>query len=163
MWKTTNITYGAKLGYAKTPEKLKSSGIRSLLSKALFQQGVRGVIQEGNKRHEFKTAHGFRKFFKTQSEQCMLAANVELLLGHQLGVSSSYYKPRDNDLLSDYLKAIKNLTIYKDTNEMITKALEKEKVKMNEIQNQAFVQLRAEFDNKIQQLLLKIDAGKMNF
>ncbi len=29
LWKTTNITYGAKLGYAKTPVKLKSSGIRS--------------------------------------------------------------------------------------------------------------------------------------
>jgi integrase len=37
MWKTTNITYGAKLGYAKTPVKLKSSGIRNLIAKALFQ------------------------------------------------------------------------------------------------------------------------------
>jgi hypothetical protein len=47
LWKTTNITYGAKLGYAKTPKKLKSSGIRSLITKALFQQNVRPVLQEG--------------------------------------------------------------------------------------------------------------------
>ena len=67
MWKTTNITYGAKLGYATTPVKLKSSGIRSLLSKALFQQNVRPVLFDDKKRHEFKTAHGFRKFFKTQT------------------------------------------------------------------------------------------------
>lgn len=44
LWKTTNISYGAKLGYAKTPVKLKSSGIRSLLTKALFQQDVRPVL-----------------------------------------------------------------------------------------------------------------------
>lgn len=65
LWKTTNITYGAKLGYAKTPVKFQSSGIRNLIAKALFQQNVRPLLKEGQKRHEFKTAHGFRKFFKT--------------------------------------------------------------------------------------------------
>lgn len=48
LWKTTNINYGAKLGYARSPKKLKSSGIRSLISKALFQQNVRPILQSGN-------------------------------------------------------------------------------------------------------------------
>jgi hypothetical protein len=111
------------LGYAKDPKKLKSSGIRILLSKALFQQGVRPLLINGNKRHKFKTAHGFCKFFNTQAEQSMLAANVDLLLGHDIGASSSYYKPREKDLLSDYLKAVPNLTIYKDPTEILTNEL----------------------------------------
>jgi|SRR6476620_11008141 len=164
MWKTTNITYGAKLGYAKTPVKLKSSGIRSLLAKALFQQNVRPVLQKGNgKRHEFKTAHGFRKFFKTQAEQHMLAANVDLLLGHDLGVSSSYYKPLEKDLLSDYLKAVNNLTIYKNKSELLVKEIEKDRIKMKEEHSRAINQLREEMESKFQQILLKINFEKLSF
>jgi integrase len=59
MWKTTNITYGAKLGYARTPVKLKSSGIRNLIAKALFQQNVRPLLKEGQKRHELKQLMDF--------------------------------------------------------------------------------------------------------
>ena len=116
LWKTTNITYGAKLGYAKSPVKFRSSGIRNLISKALFQQNVRPLLMEGQKRHEFKTAHGFRKFFKTQAEQTMMAANVEMLIGHDIGISKSDYKPQEKAIMEDYLKAVKNLTILENTN-----------------------------------------------
>src|SRR6185437_2371817 len=123
LWKTTNITYGAKLGYAKTPNKLKSSGVKSLITKALFQQNVRPVLQEGQKRHEFKTAHGFRKFFKIQAEQYMKAANVEMLMGHDLGISKSYCKPQEKEVLEDYLKAVKNLTIQKNNDKVFEKEI----------------------------------------
>jgi hypothetical protein len=162
MWKTTNISYGAKLGYAQTPMQLKNNGIRSLLNRALFQQGVRPILQNGTKRHEFQTAHGYRKFFKTQAEQCLLAANVELLLGHDIGVSSSYYKPHEKDLLADYLKAVNNLTIYKDSNELLAKEFENERLKMKDEHNQAIDQLRAEMESKFQQLLLVIDPEKIS-
>jgi hypothetical protein len=65
LWKTTNMRYGSKNGLAQNPRPLKSSGLKSLVGKALFQQNVRPLLKEGQKRHEFKTAHGFRKFFKT--------------------------------------------------------------------------------------------------
>jgi len=93
----------------------------------------------------------------------MLAANVELLLGHDIGVSSSYYKPREKDLLADYLKAVPNLTIYKDSNELLAKEFENERIKMKDEHNQAINQLRAEMESKFQQLVLKIDAEKINF
>lgn len=35
IWQTTNITYGANLGLATCPKKLKSSGIKRLLERAL--------------------------------------------------------------------------------------------------------------------------------
>ncbi|MDQ4074331.1 MAG: hypothetical protein M3162_08535 [Thermoproteota archaeon] len=142
LWKTTNITYGAKFGYARSPVKLKSSGIRNLIGKALFQQNVRPILLQGQKRHEFKMVHGFRKFFKTQAEQTMKAANVEMLLGHDLGVSQSYYKPREKDILDDYLKAVDSLSIYKANNN--NKHLEKkiEELEEKNSNNEYFIKAK---------------------
>ena len=41
LWQTTNITYGAKLGLASYPKRLKSSGVKRLLERALWEQGLR--------------------------------------------------------------------------------------------------------------------------
>lgn len=76
LWKTTNMRYGSKTGLAQNPVKLKSSGIKSLVCKALFQQNVRPLLEKGNKRHEFKGLHGFRKYFKTHCEPLMKPANT---------------------------------------------------------------------------------------
>ena len=83
------------------------------------------------------------------------------MLGHDIGVSSSYYKPREKDLLADYLKAVPNLTIYKDSNELLAKEFENERLKMKDEHNQAIDQLRAEMESKFQKLLLVIDPKKL--
>ena len=114
LWKTTNMKYGSKNGLAQHPKRLKSSGVKSLVGKALFQQNVRPILEKGKKRHDFKGLHGFRKYFKTHCEQKMKPANVELLLNHDLGVSQSYYKPHEKDILEDYLKAVDLLTVNSD-------------------------------------------------
>ena len=36
----------------------------------------------------------------------MKPANVEVLIGHNIGISDSYYRPSDKDILDDYLKAV---------------------------------------------------------
>jgi len=46
-------------------------------------------------------------------EQIMKPANIELLMGHSLGISQSYYKPTERQLLEDYLKVVNDLTIEK--------------------------------------------------
>lgn len=111
MWRIVSMNYGAKLGLAKEPIQLKSSGIRVLIDRALHIQGIREPLRTGEKRHEFKTVHGFRKFFKTQAEQVMKSINVEICMGHSIGVSKSYYKPSEKDVLDDYLKAIDLLSV----------------------------------------------------
>lgn len=98
-------------GLATYPRKLKSTGIKRLIERALWSQGVRRPLEHGQKRHEFKTDHGFRKFFKTRAEQIMKPINVEILMGHSTGVSDSYYKPTEHDLLTDYLKAVPLLQV----------------------------------------------------
>ena len=49
------------------------------------------VIEHGARRHEFKTDHGFRKWYKTQCEIAgMKPINIEILMGHSVGISDSY-------------------------------------------------------------------------
>ncbi|KAA2283749.1 hypothetical protein [Candidatus Nitrosocosmicus sp. SS] len=131
LWKTTNMRYGSKTGLAQNPIKLKSSGIKSLVCKGLFQQNVRPVLERGDKRHEFKALHGFRKYFKTNCEPFMKPANVEILLGHDLGISKSYYKPLEKDVLKDYLKATDVLTFYSDSRQLTKKLQDLEVVNQN--------------------------------
>ena len=65
------------------PEKLNSIGIKRLIERALWIQGLRTKLTDGKRRHQFQTDHGFRKWFKTQSEiSGMKPINVEILMGH---------------------------------------------------------------------------------
>jgi len=114
LWQTTNIKYGAKLGLATCPKKLKSSGIKRLLERALWEQGLRQPLAKGIRRHEWKAAHGFRKYYKSHAEQLMRPINVEITMGHNIGVSASYYRPTEQQVLEDYLKAAEMLTVNDD-------------------------------------------------
>ena len=44
----------------------------------------------------------------------MKPINVEITMGHNIGVSASYYKPSEREVMEDYLKAIPLLTINAD-------------------------------------------------
>lgn len=131
-WKSTNVSCYNRGGLATVPRKLKSSGIRSIISRAEWGQGLRIPLNKGEKRHEFQAVHGFRKFFKSHCEQMMKSINVEILMGHTIGVSDSYYKPSERDILEDYLKAINVLTINKNTNSPILEKEIKELQEKNE-------------------------------
>jgi hypothetical protein len=111
LWQITNSDKGKKKGLAEYPKKLKSSGIKSIIERALWEQGLREPLPPGQRRHEWKGAHGFRKFYKTRAEQLMKPINVEITMGHNIGLSSCYYKPTEKEVLEDYLKAVEFLTI----------------------------------------------------
>lgn len=114
LWQTTNMNYGAKWGLATNPKKLQSIAIKRLLDRALWEQGIRHTLPAGVKRHEWKGAHGYRKFYKSRAEQNMKPINVELTMGHDLGISEFYWRPREDEVLEDYLKAVDLLTINYD-------------------------------------------------
>ena len=115
-WQKTNIRYGHRIGLAKYPKQFKNTGIKSLVGRALQIQGIRAPLRKEKlqKKHEWKTLHGFRKFYKTQSEKVMKSINVEITMGHNIGISNSYYKPAENQVLEDYLKAVELLTVNYD-------------------------------------------------
>ena len=122
MWRTIDETKGKHLGVPKEPKKLDKQAIYKIVERALYSQKLRtktskdeSFIDEGNsnsRMHEFKALHGYRKYFKTNCEAAgMKSINIEILMGHNIGVSKSYYKPTEQEVLQDYLKAVNLLTI----------------------------------------------------
>jgi integrase len=104
-WVMRNI-WDTKRGYMKglvtAPRKLKSGGVKRLMEDALWTQGLRSKLEPGRRRHEFQADHGFRKWYKTRCELSgMKPINIEKLMNHSIGISNSYYKATENDLLED--------------------------------------------------------------
>ena len=124
LWQTTNITYGAKFGLASYPKGLKSSGVKRLLERALLEQGLRHLLPQGIRRHDWKAAHGFRKYYKSHSEQVMRPINLEFTMGHNIGISSSYYRPQEKEVLSDYQNAVDLLSINDNEKKLQSKVSE---------------------------------------
>ena len=134
-------------GWATIPKKLKSSGVKALIENAIWTQGLRRKLPPGKRRHEFQAAHGFRKFFKTHAEQVMKPINVEILMSHSTGVSDSYYRPIEKDLLEDYLKAVDLLIINDDK---IT--LQKQVAELNEKSKNNEYIIRGKLEEKDEQI-----------
>ena len=115
LWNTEKFARG----FLTIPKQLKSIGIKRLIERALKAQGIRGNLLPGQKRHEFQADHGMRKFFKTHSEQAMKPINVEILMDHSTGILDSYYRPNENELLQDYLKAVPEITILSENHQKL--------------------------------------------
>lgn len=149
------MNYGAKFGLATFPKKLKSSGIKRLIEHALWEQVIRHRLAPGVRRHEWKAAHGIRKYYKSRTEQVMKPINVEITMGHDIGVPASYYKPTEREVLEDYLKAVDLLTINSDKLILQKQVLElKEKSKDSEYIIKAKLQ---EKEEQIQNMKGKYD------
>jgi site-specific recombinase XerC len=103
---------GHNRGLITAPRKLETIGIKRLVNDALWAQNVRNKSQLIGNRYEFQADHGFRKWFKTRCELAgMKSINIEILMGHSIGISDSYYRITEQELLQEYLKAKELLTI----------------------------------------------------
>jgi hypothetical protein len=110
-----DVTTPKGKGVITIPKKLKSTGIKRLMEQALWAQGVRRKLDIGKRRHEFQADHGFRKWFKTRCEIAgMKSINIEILMGHSIGISDSYYRATEEEILLDYLKAVDYLSILEE-------------------------------------------------
>ena len=53
---------------------------------------IRKKLNLKRNRYEFQTDHRLRKWFKTRCEiSGMKSINIEILMGHSIGISDSYY------------------------------------------------------------------------
>ncbi|MDN5847542.1 MAG: hypothetical protein L0H53_14855 [Candidatus Nitrosocosmicus sp.] len=179
LWDTQDIQ-GKGKGLVTKPNKLTSIGIKKLINRAIWAQGLRKKLENGKKRHPFQAIHGYRKWYKTRCEIAgMKPINVEILLSHNVGISNSYYKPTENELLEDYLKVSDLLTIdkqskiqkelqnYEQKNREETyiikgKLQEKEDQinQLNDKYEKNIQRLREEMESKFNSLLNKIDIQK---
>src|SRR5687768_9683495 len=147
LWNTKEGNYHH--GKIKDPSKLQSLGVKRLMEDSLWTQGVRKKSHLVKNRYEFQTDHGFRKWFKTRCELSgMKSINIETLMGHSIGISDSYYKITEEDLLNDYLKAIDLLTI---GNEFI---LNKKISQINEQSRSNAIIMRSELSDKQEEITI---------
>jgi integrase len=129
LWQIKSQRYGNYLGLAKHPKRFSVDGIRMLINDAWKIQGVREKNENGD-RYPFKSLHGFRKFFESECQKVAKSINVSILMSHDIGITQHYYKPKEEELLEDYLKASDLLTINSDSlvlNKQILKLEEKNK------------------------------------
>jgi integrase len=69
-------------------------------------------VRDHQLRHAVPLSHGFRKFWMNQAVNAKLNPEIrEMLLGHRIGLASSYYRPTEDEMLDEYMKAVDNLTI----------------------------------------------------
>ncbi len=115
LWEVASPNYPQELanrGLAAVPQKLHSSGIKRLMERSQWAQGIRRKLENGKKRHEFQADHGFRKWFKTRCELSGIKSiTIEKLMGHSIGISDSYLRATESELLDQYMIAVDFLTV----------------------------------------------------
>jgi hypothetical protein len=90
----------------------------------------------------------------------MKPINIEITMGHDIGVSASYYKPTECEVMKDYLKAIDVLTINGDKIVLQKQVTElKEKTKDNDYIIKAKLQEKDEQIKAIQTQLQTLIAA----
>ena len=81
----------------------------------LEHTGIRAPTGQQHKRTELMQTHGFRKFFKTTCiNGGMNPLYSEYLMGHRSGLTKSYFKPSDTELLEGNDKALGYISVIND-------------------------------------------------
>lgn len=169
IWQKTHHRYSHRIGLAAEPKQLKSTAIKKMISSMWQIVGVRNQLDQGQKRHEFKGVHGFRKYFETHCQLVMNHNNIKMLMAHSLGESGNYHRPTETQLLEDYLKAVDLLTINEENRlskritELQEKNLEKDYVIRGKLQEKdeqinQLISRQEKFEQMIQTL---IDNGQL--
>jgi integrase len=91
----------------------KGRALWAILEDCISNSGLREIDHVNPfKRKKIPIFHGFRKFCTKQLVDSKLNPEIrEMLLGHKIGLASCYYKPTEQEMLNEYLKAVNLLTI----------------------------------------------------
>jgi integrase len=97
--------------HAAKPRFISTEAIERICHKLVNDSGLRNPtrINEQKKymRYEVMTSHGLRKFFETESIKAgMSPLYTSILMGHDNGLETKYFKPSENDLLEGSDKMI---------------------------------------------------------
>ncbi len=93
----------------------------------------------------------------------MKSINIENLMNHSIGVSNSYYRPQEKELLDDYLQAVEHLTIKENNNnnEIEKGAVEGRIKAIEEKHSKEINDLRENMESKFEQIFLKVSVDKL--
>jgi len=118
------------------------NSLPNMLEDFIRNSGLRNIDHNNPfKRKQIPIFHGFRKFFTKQLVDSKLNPEIrEMLLGHKIGLASCYYKPTEQEMLNEYLKAVDLLTINEE-NRLKLKLEQKIQIEKSQLQS-----LKADFE-----------------
>jgi integrase len=101
------------------PRLIRKNSLQTMFNRALIKAGLKTVVHDtettrnrGKIRKEVAMFNGFRKFFNTNLVRAKVNGAVkEMLMGHSIDLDDNYYKPSQEEVLQEYIKAIDLLTI----------------------------------------------------
>jgi integrase len=109
-----------------------------LIKVGLIEKPVGKDNHHNPRRNQVPMSHGFRKFWMNQAVKAKMQPEIrEMLLNHRIGIASAYYRPTEDEMLDEFMKAVDNLTINEENR--LRKKVEKLEVEKNQ-----FEQLAAE-------------------
>jgi integrase len=131
----------------------KGRALWAILEDCISNCGLREIDHVNPfKRKQIPIFHGLRKFATKQLVDSKVNPEIrEILLGHKIGLAGVYYRPTEQEMLNEYLKAVPLLTISDE---------ERLKFKLEEriqIEKTQYESLQQQF-NKFKEEVLK---GKM--
>jgi integrase len=102
----------------ENPKSVTTHNLKFYMQHIIAKAGLKIIrkqdFQGCKKRIRLQVAanHGLRKFVHTtMANNGVLPEVREMLLGHRIGLSGSYYKPTEKEMLTEYLKVVDQLTI----------------------------------------------------
>jgi len=118
------------------------------ISRETLQWKLREIASRSDaKSKQTPNAHGFRKFFTTQLVNSKLNPEIrEMLLGHSIGLASAYYRPSEQEMHDEYMKAVNLLTINEE-NRLKTK------VEILESKQLSYEELKAQIETLTREFL----------
>ena len=146
---------------AENPKPITTYNLTFYIRKILIASGLRNPIKmefRGPKkkmRKQVAANHGFRKFCHTTMANARISPEIrEMLLGHSIGLSNSYYRPTVEEMLNEYLKVVNDLII--DPSHRLSEQVHQLKEK-EDYQTYIIDKKMVEKDEQIQVLTSKVD------
>lgn len=136
----------------KSIKPIQIGTLRTLINMTTIKAGLRQInhigAQNKKERKPIALTHSFRKHFTGQLINSKVNPEIrEMLLGHNIGLASAYYRPTEEEMLEEYMKAVPAITI---SNEERLKFKLEERIQIEKTQ---FESLRSEFE-KFKQMML---------
>jgi hypothetical protein len=104
------ITAGAIHAYVV--DRLVESGLRTVHSFSAVYTNNNRFSHASSYKNELHPCHSLSIFAVTNMQRSKVDKTIrEVLVGYSTGLDKSYYKPQDEEILHEYLKAVDSLTI----------------------------------------------------
>ena len=133
------------------------------IGRELLQWKLRDIARRSNVRSkQVPIAHGFRKFTMKQLVDSKINPEIrEMLLGHKIGLASAYYRPTEQEMYNEYMKAINSLTINEENRLKIkVRLLEGEKNEITKLRN-GLDEMQSTLKDVIDLIKLKVENDTM--